>query len=47
MKNPLVYSTITYLAATLAFGVGLKTTESVGKRASSTVGMWHVVLTEK
>ena len=39
MKKTLVYSTIIFLAATLAFGVGWKTTDSVGPRAFSAVGV--------
>jgi hypothetical protein len=39
MKKSFVYKTITCLAATLAFGVGWKTTDSVGQRSFSAAGV--------
>lgn len=39
MKRTLIYSTITCLAATLAFGVGWKATDSVGLRSFSAAGV--------
>jgi len=39
MKKTLLYVAMTCFAATLAFGVGWRTTDSVGQRSFSAVGV--------